>query len=539
MPKKSIITSLSFSRVNEMNTDKKSLISIFIFLFFFMIYILTSSGSVHVTVDGTVRYVVTKNIVDSGNVSIPEDLGRYMGTMGSNGKYYSWYGIGQSALMVPLYVIGKAVANPEFMVSLFNPLLTSITCVVIFLFCLTLGYSSRTSVIVTLMYGLGTIAWPQSKGPFEHPLETTLILLSIFLVHLHVRNESYPKLILSAVLLGIAFITRVPTLLTIFPVLLYLLLSHIRKQTFVLFFKEAIIYGMTLVPFGIFFLYYNYVRFGDVFETGYSKAFNQLGIDTFSTPLHVGLCGLILSPGKGFFLYSPIAILFILVVGNFYKKNKGLTIAFLTLISAYVLFHSKYYAWHGDWSWGPRRLTVLTPFLIIPLGELFESGMLKKFIHLKILVVLLLAVSILIQIAAVTVNLNKYFIKNQLPSRNLPTHIYFDPNYSPIKEQFKFVVEIAKNIRYYKPPDIRPDTTDLKVINEQIGLNVPDFWFVYYIYTGVPKGSVAVTVIMLLALMVFSLVMILKHAFYERPLLPQNFTKDAQPVLSYNNLGRR
>ena len=505
------------------STDIKSvvyLLPIFIFLFFFGLYVLTSSGSVHGTIDGTIRYAITKNIIACGSVSIPEELGCDNGVKGINGKYYSWYGIGQPLLMVPLYVIGKTLGNPEFVVSLFNPLISAITCVVIFLFCINLGYSNRTSVIVTLMYGLGTIAWSQSKGPFEHPLETALILFSVFLIHLHTRQTSYLKLILSAASLGIAFITRVPTLLTILPVLLYLLISHISRKTLKVFFKEAIIYGLTLLPFGIFFLCYNYIRFGDVLETGYSKIFNQWGIGAFSTPWYVGLCGLIFSPGKSFFLYSPITVLFIPAIRTFYKRHKGLTVAFLTLIGVYVLFNSKYYAWHGDWAWGPRYLSVITPFLIIPSGKLFESGMLKKFIHIKILVILLLAVSILIQIAAVTVNLNKYFIKNHIPSRNIPNHIYFDPNYSPIKEQFKFVVEIARKIRYYTPPPTplssplkeegRKGVTDIKAINEQITINVPDFWYVYYIYAGAPKGTLAGMVIMLLALIAFSFVMILE-----------------------------
>lgn len=499
--------------------DSVVYIPAFIFLFFLGIYILTSSGSIHGTIDGTVRYAVTKSIVDSNSVSIPEDLGRDNGIIGSNGKYYSWYGIGQSALMIPLYVISKALPNPEFVVSLFNPLISAITCVVLFLFCVRLGYSNRTSVVVTLMYGLGTIAWPQSKGPFEHPLETILILLSIFLIHLHVRNKSYLKLVMSAVFLGIAFITRAPSLLTLPPILLYLLFSRIpphrrrtfsRKKTLMSFFKEAIIYGMTLVPFGVFYLYYNYVRFGDVFESGYSKIFNQWGVEPFGTPLHIGLYGLMLSPGKGFFLYSPIAVLFIFAIRNFYKKNKGLTIAFLTLITASVLFHSKYTVWHGDWAWGPRYLTVLTPFLMIPLGELFENGSIRKSLCIKVAVMLLFTVSILVQLSAVTVNLNKYFIKNQIPARNIPNHIYFEPRYLPIKEQFKFVVEIAKKIRYYTPPEIRPDTNDTKAINEQITINVPDFWYVYYIYAGAPKGQLAGMVILLLVLTAISFVMILE-----------------------------
>ncbi|MBI4008378.1 MAG: hypothetical protein HY354_07745, partial [Planctomycetes bacterium] len=80
----------------------------------------------------------------------------------------------------------------------------------------------------------------------------------------------------------------------------------------------------------------------------------------------------------------------------------------------------------------------------------------------------------------------------------------------PIKEQFKFVVEIAKKIRYYTPPEIRSDTNDTKAINEQITISVPDFWYVYYIYAGAPKGQLAGMVILLLALTTISFVMILE-----------------------------
>lgn len=538
MLQRSIIKSPLSSKDDAMNTQSNNRINLYIFLFFVCVYITTTSGSVHVTVDGTVRFAVTKNIVESFSVSIPEEIGRDNGIVGVTGKYYTWYGVGQSALMVPFYVIGKFLGNPEFIASLFNPLISAATCVVIFLFCASLDYSNKTSAIVSLIYGLGTIAWPQSKGPFEHPLETILTLLSLLLLHLHVKNKSYPKLILSAVVLGVAIITRVPTLITFVPVTLYLLLSHIRKKTVIHFFKESLMYGMTLVPFGIFFLCYNFMRFGDILETGYSKIFNQWGIDAFSTPWLVGLSGLIFSPGKGFFFYSPIAILFILAIRTFYKKNPDLTVAFLTIIGAFTLFNSKYYVWHGDWAWGPRLLTIVTPYLIIPIGELFESGMTKR-VRIKILVTSLLAISILIQISAVTVNLNKYFINNQFTSRNLPNRIYFNPGRCPIKEQFKYVIEIVRKIGYYEPTKIQAVTTDLEAVNEQITLNVPDFWYVYYVYSGVPKGSVAVVVILLTIVSAFSLIMISRRIYCKNALPLQIFTKKHETALSLDNLDRK
>ena len=48
---------------------------------------------------------------------------------------------------------------PIYFVSLFNQFVTPLTCVLIFLFGLKLGFSGRRSLLVTLVFAFGTAAW--------------------------------------------------------------------------------------------------------------------------------------------------------------------------------------------------------------------------------------------------------------------------------------------------------------------------------------------------------------------------------------------
>ena len=63
------------------------------------------------------------------------------------------------------------------------------------------------------------------------------------------------------------------------------------------------LFSIVFLPFVCLNLWYNYYRFGSVFETGYSLIAMKTGLDFFSgTPLLTGLSGLLISPGKGLFL---------------------------------------------------------------------------------------------------------------------------------------------------------------------------------------------------------------------------------------------
>jgi len=495
--------------VENLSEEKKvTLISIYLFIFVVSIYIISISWPYVNFVDQYhQRYEMTKSIVQRFDLSIPEGYG----IKGIDGKDYSLYGLGWSALAVPFYIVGDfAVQGPENFVTVMNPIMGAATVTLVFLFSVSLGYSRRSSLVVAIFYGLGTFAWPLAKQPFDHVVETLFVLLSVYYMYRQASENTNIRLIISALCLGIAINTRLVSILAL-PALLVLMgagcdgkcsLADNSKT----FFRKMVIFMSVLLPFAGLVLWYNYYRFGSLFETGFQLLAARTGLDFFSgTPLLTGLRGFLTSPGKGYFYYSPIAVFFFYTIIPFYKKHRWAAISFILLILSYLLFLSRNVYWHGDWAWGPRYLLAITPFMIIPIAELLDSVPWRKKTPVIILpVYLVLALSILIQIAAISVHFYNYF--NHLHfEQNVqftivqgegipeisepPPEVYLDWTKSPILAQFKDIKRIGTEITNYRFVELPRNATNLEKIKAHTSMHLFDFWwiqmyFIHHIYAG-------------------------------------------------------
>jgi len=152
------------------NARKRVKTSVFyLFTFFITIYLVTASIVNFYNTDAAqLRMEVVKSIVERLDLSVPDAIG----LQGYDGRYYSWVGLGSALLAIPFYLAGKLLGSPDGAVAIMNQVVSAFTVVLIFRFVLALGYSMRTSVLVSFFYGLGTLAWPQAKHPFDHPVET-------------------------------------------------------------------------------------------------------------------------------------------------------------------------------------------------------------------------------------------------------------------------------------------------------------------------------------------------------------------------------
>jgi hypothetical protein len=117
---------------------------------------------------------------------------------------------------------------------------------------------------------------------------------------------------------------------------------------------------------------YNYLRYHDTsnpfFRSGYERE------PGFSTPLLEGLWGLLFSPGKSILLYAPVVILAPVGLWLMYRRGElaGKVVSLLIVAStaASLVFNAMWWAWTGNFAWGPRLILPVLPLLVWPLAAL-------------------------------------------------------------------------------------------------------------------------------------------------------------------------
>lgn len=397
-----------------------------IFFFFTAFYIFFSLGRFN-SVDHVCVYQTTKNIIEHGSLGSSEFA--YFLQQGADGKWYGIYGIGQSILSIPLYLIGKLVEKyfplkwqdifkgvnygyfggevTIFTVSLFCQIITPLILIIFYLFCQRLGCSKKKSLILVFVLGVSTILWSNSRDYFQHPLETLLLLSSIYILF-YKDNLSPIHFFFSGLLLGYAVLTRPMQVINFFPLVVYgyfrtpnePIISKLKKYIipFIIPFVIGVI-GVLLV---------NYIRFRDIFKFGYSEA-NNFNPNYLFTSIE----NYLFSVGHGIFIYSPPLLIGVLCFKSFLKRFKKEAYLFLSIITINLLFYSSFPNIHnkiigyGMWSYGPRYLLFLTPLLLLPV--IFIWNYPKQFWYLFWITVI---AGIIIQIPAILVSyplvLNEY-----------------------------------------------------------------------------------------------------------------------------------
>lgn len=504
------------------NANKTEVVAIAsnLFIFFTALYLLTYAW--HNSDASQLRIEVARSIAESSDMAVPSGTG----IKGADGRDYSWFGIGSVLLYIPFYIVEKAAGIPhESLFDLIILLVCAATPVLIFFFSISLGYSRRASIFTSIFYGLGTMAWYYSKDPSDHGLEAFFILLSAYFMYRHATDKQVIHLIFSALSIGIAFITRQNSILII-PSLFMLMVLHNSKQydlkTMIwLAARNIALFVLCLIPFICLIFWYNYYRFGSVFETGHGLIAKRLGVDFFTgTPIFTGLFGFLASPGEGFFYYSPVAILFLFSIRPFYRKHPVPALSFILIIILYLLFFSKNKFWHGAIGWGPRYIFAVTPFLIIPIAEMLDSPFWSSKPFSKLFVCVVFAVSMVVQIASVSVHQSKYYVY-LLVEKNVrfeviegqgvqsikypPPEIFFDWQMSPILARFKFIREMGRNMEDYKYAELPAKAAYAEKIKADPAMNIFDFWWLYkYFLEGSYSGFISAGSLFLIAILTAS-----------------------------------
>lgn len=392
---------------------------------FIALYCGTSRG-VFVYGDDVLMYQVTQAIAERGSVSVTSSARSGDVTHaveGRDGKRYAKYGIGQSLAALPFFALAHPLFDrwqlPEtrdrfgnlrtgaavFATGLTNAVSGGLAVGLLFLLAVEIGFSLPVAVATALSLGLGTLWLHYSSTFLSEPLSGFLLLLAFFgraRFGREARTSGGMRavswwLAISGFAAGMAVATKLANVVVVFPLFLWVLVAAwrggARRRRVPCLLSWSVPFGAWVIGIG----YYNLVRFGSTFESGYREEATN-----FSTPFWEGLGGLLLSPAKGVLWYCPLLLLSLGGMAAFYRRDRALALAIGGASLLHLLLAGHYYAWYGGDVWGPRLLVPLLPLWLLPLGEQLaawqSSGRARRFWTAT-----LLTVSLLVTLASVAV----------------------------------------------------------------------------------------------------------------------------------------
>jgi hypothetical protein len=323
------------------------------------------------------------------------------GLRGRGGQLYSWYGIGQSLLMLPADVVGTWIGNRKIFSDYEDdPSVRSIVVAYstnIFVNVLTalialrllhqLMFSMRESVIGVLALLFCTTHLHYTQNMMENNYIMLLTLVGFSFQYEWLRTGSSRALLLGSGALGLNLLTRLTAGLDLIGAGVFLLLvlwfegagGRTIWQKFVAYCKiSAPVYALFLLIDRL----YQYYRFGS-FTNTYVPLFakeQRLQDPTlpanfpWSTPFWQGFLGPLFKPEKSIFLFDPLLVLAIILLVVLWTKLstevRAYGVASLMLLLLYIGFYARYTYWAGDFAWGDRYVSTsveMATLLAVPL----------------------------------------------------------------------------------------------------------------------------------------------------------------------------
>jgi hypothetical protein len=325
------------------------------------------------------------------------------------GHYYTEKSIGPSLVALPFYLVFRVIAGlppvNEFLHSdrtlgdtanLRNPgaetlgiransfyedvalafitlfatsLPSALLATILFLFAARFARRDSYAFVLALVYGLATIAFPYSTVLYQHQLATFSLFVGFFLLWRVIYEQSNVRWLWAVGLLfGLAAITELPVIPFLGLVLLWSVYQYPNRSA---------LYRVVLgaLPFlGVHFLYH-FLIYGNALTVSYLYSvywqdFNQQGVVSVTAPSAERLYGITVSSFRGLFFISPVLLVALpglLLMWQQPRRYRSATILFVLIIVGFFLYNASSVQWWAGHSIGPRYLTPMLPFMMLPM----------------------------------------------------------------------------------------------------------------------------------------------------------------------------
>jgi hypothetical protein len=353
-----------------------------LFLNFTFLYLLTMGAGPR-TVDEWNVYWVAESLARRGAVDIPQALAANMpyGRPGRDGRFYSPTELLPSVAAVPWVWVGQRLSRdePSPILSIFTTgtlacastaPVSAATVAVCLLLLIALGYPRGIAVWSAVVLGAATIVWPYAGFLYREPY-LALALTGTFLLLLQgVQRDEPERILLAGLIVGLGFWCKREIL---FALPGFLLLAGFqgasKNQRWSLRAGIRLLLLPTLLVGAH--LWFNLWRFGDPFQWGY-PTIDETGkrLVAFTTPFWQGAWGLLLSPGKSLFLFSPPLLAAVVGLWWAWRRDRRVVGAMLLSIGVSFVLICHWNHWEGGWCWGPRHAVPWTPLLIVGFAAL-------------------------------------------------------------------------------------------------------------------------------------------------------------------------
>ena len=278
----------------------------------------------------------------------------------SNGQTVSLYPVVVPTLVTPLYIPAVAYLNmrgwtddrldrvAKFMEKVSASLIAALSVALLYLL-LRRRTSERTALLLTVAYAFGTTTWViSSQALWQHGMGQLLLIVCLLIL---TGNCTGVKSLAAGLVLGLLAGNRPPDALLAAALGVYALFWA-RSRAWLLAVGVALPVGLVVL--------YNLKLTGNIVG-----GYGLMGKPSFlQHDLLYGIAGLLFSPMRGLFVFSPF-LLFLVLIGPYLRdrSERGLTLAMMAGVVLQIILYAKA-DWRSGISWGPRYMTDLMPMLI-------------------------------------------------------------------------------------------------------------------------------------------------------------------------------
>ena len=293
-----------------------------------------------------------------------------------NGRYYEPHDLGNLLLMLPAAKLAMAlspapianqIAYPpviaRVLVSLGCALLSALACT--WLYKLLLFYvPPRRAFLMALAFPSATIFFAYARAAWDVLGACAMMCGALYYSVAYLRGLAPEwNAIMLAGTLGAAFTFRYSLAPFLTPAAVYILWSGRSQSTRRATVAAGVVFALILMPT----FAYNFIRTGSMLRPATASAEYLGGANALAGSLPHGTYGLLFSPNRGLFVFSPVlltALAVPFVSTRLVPEQRVLLAAYGLGAIGYFLLIAKMAAW-GVFGWGPRYLVPILPILFL------------------------------------------------------------------------------------------------------------------------------------------------------------------------------